>query len=255
MSEGARGSRDFKDHFSGHSAEYREARPHYPSALFHFLAIVAPSTQLAWDAGTGNGQAAVPLASRFTTVVATDGSDEMLAQAERHPRVRYEHATYRTSLADRSVGIVTVAQALHWFDVDAFIREVRRVLVPDGLLAAWCYTGPRISPDIDAIHDHFHQVIVGPYWPPERRHVEDGYRAIALPIDEYAVPPFEMVEDWTLAQFLGYVRTWSATRRYVDARGEAQLLDFERAIAEVWGEPRRTRRLRFPMHFRVGEVR
>ena len=180
---------------------------------------------------------------------------EMIADAEAHPRVRYAVAQYETGLPDHCAGIVTVAQALHWLDEDAFMREARRVLVPDGLLAAWCYGRPRIALAIDKIVDHFHDVIVGPYWPPERRHVEDQYRAIALPIDEYAVPPFEMAENWTLAQFGSYVRSWSSVARCLEARGEAPVVEFEAALAESWGEPKTRRRVRWPMHFRVGEIR
>lgn len=253
MSDAARTG--FANYFGPRAPLYRAARPTYPPALFHFLAILAPSTRQAWDCATGNGQAATMLADRFATVCATDASAEMIADAEPHPRVRYAVAQYETGLADHSAGVVTVAQALHWLDVDAFMREARRVLVPDGLLAAWCYGRPRVELPIDEILDHFHDVIVGPYWPPERRHVEDQYRAIALPIDEYAVPPFEMTEDWTLAQLCSYVRSWSAVARCLEARGEEPVAQFEATIAEAWGEPRTRRRVRWPMHFRVGEVR
>lgn len=253
MSDTARGG--FANHFGPRAPLYRAARPTYPPALFHFLAIIAPSTRQAWDCATGNGQAATALAERFAGVLATDASAEMIADAEAHPRVRYAVAQYETGLPDHCAGIVTVAQALHWLDEDAFMREARRVLVPDGLLAAWCYGRPRIALAIDKIVDHFHDVIVGPYWPPERRHVEDQYRAIALPIDEYAVPPFEMAENWTLAQFGSYVRSWSSVARCLEARGEAPVVEFEAALAESWGEPKTRRRVRWPMHFRVGEIR
>lgn len=245
----------FADHFGPRAAAYAEARPTYPAALFHFLAILAPSTRQAWDCATGNGQAAVALAGRFASVLGTDPSPEMIASADPHPRVKYAVAAYETRLEPRSVGLVTVAQALHWLDIDAFIAEARRVLVPNGLLAAWCYTNCRVTPDVDAIFDHFYTMTLGQYWPRERRHVEDGYRAIALPIDEYAVPPFEIVEEWTLAEYLGYIRTWSAVARCIAARGEQPVAEFEAAVSAVWGAPRRSRTARFPLHFRVGELR
>lgn len=245
----------FTDHFGARSQLYREVRPTYPAALFHFLAIIAPSTRIAWDCATGNGQAATSLAGRFTAVLGTDPSEAMIAEAAPHPRVRYAVTTYDTKLEDRSVGVVTVAQALHWLDVDAFIVEARRVLVPDGLLAAWCYTNCRVSPGLDELLDHFHDVIVGPYWPLERKHVVDGYRAIALPIDEYAVPPFEMLEEWNLAQYLGYIRSWSGVAKCVAARGEQPVLDFEEEVRREWGNPLLRRPIRWPMRFRVGEVR
>jgi SAM-dependent methyltransferase len=254
VSVGVAPDRPFADHFSSRAPQYRAARPGYPPALFHFLAVISPNRELAWDCATGSGQAATGLAERYRAVLATDPSAQMIAQAVPHKRVRYAVTTYETGLADRSAGIVTVAQALHWLDLDAFFREVRRVLVPNGLLAAWCYANCRTGTPVDDAFDHFYQVVLGPYWPRERRHVENGYRDIALPIDEYAVPPFEMVEEWTVDQFLAYVRTWSGVARCIAARGEEPVLAFEEAVRSAWGSVRR-RRVRWPLHFRVGEVR
>lgn len=245
----------FADHFGPRSRHYREARPSYPPALFHFLAIIAPSTRLAWDCATGNGQAATALAERFGKVLGTDPSDAMIAAAVPHVRVRYAVTKYDTGLETGSVGMVTVAQALHWLDLDDFLRETRRVLVTNGLLAAWCYSLPRVTPAVDEVCDYFYRVILGPYWPAERRHVENGYQSIALPIDEYAVPPFEMVEDWTCDEYLSYVRTWSGVAKCVAARGEEPVTTFEAAARSAWATPALRRRLRWPLHFRVGEVR
>jgi SAM-dependent methyltransferase len=169
--------------------------------------------------------------------------------------VKYAVGRYETGLEAGSVGLVTVAQALHWLELDAFLAEARRVLVPNGLLAAWCYSNCRVMPAIDEIFDHFYSVTIGSYWPLERKHVEDGYRSIALPIDEYAVPPFEILEDWTLGQFLGYIRTWSGVSKFIEARGEEQVLEFEANIALAWGNPKVQRRVIWPLHFRVGELR
>jgi SAM-dependent methyltransferase len=246
---------EFADHFGPRASAYVEARPHYPPALFHFLAMLSPSTKWAWDCATGNGQAATMLAERFAHVLATDASAEMIANAVAHPRVKYAVGKCETGLAPGSVGLVTVAQALHWLELDPLLAEARRVLVPNGLFAAWCYSNARVNADVDEIFDHFYTVTLGQYWPPERKHVEDGYRTIALPIDEYAVPAFEIVEDWTLSDFLGYIRTWSGLIKYVEARGEEQVHSFERGVGEVWGNPRVAKRVRFPLHFRVGELR
>ena len=245
----------FADYFGPRAQLYREARPTYPPALFHFLARIAPSTGKAWDCATGTGQAATALASRFRSVLGTDASEAMIAAAIPHPRVRYAVTKLDTRLPDRSVGVVSVAQALHWLELEAFIREARRGLVPGGLLAAWCYSICRTSPELDELHDYFHDVILGPYWPLERRHVLNGYHAIALPIDEYAVPPFEMVEEWNLSQYLGYIRSWSGVAKCVAARGEQPVLEFEAALGTAWGDPLLCRRVRWPMHFRIGELR
>ncbi|HVZ49940.1 MAG TPA: class I SAM-dependent methyltransferase [Gemmatimonadaceae bacterium] len=262
MTEGRRRSQGiaaeragFADHFSATSVQYREARPAYPAALFHYLAVTCPATKSAWDCATGNGQAAIGLAERFVSVLATDPSPEMIAQAPPHPRVRYRVTKYDSGLPGRSVDLVTIAQALHWVDVDELMREVRRVLVPDGVFAAWCYSNCRVAPAIDEVFDHFYAVTLGAYWPAERRHVENGYQSIALPIDEMAAPPLQMVEEWSLGHYLGYIRTWSGLQKFVAARGEAPVLEFEQQVKALWGGDALRRTVRWPLHWRIGQIR
>ena len=245
----------FHNYFGPQASRYREFRPRYPAALFHYLAVAGGGTSLAWDCATGNGQAAVQLAERFARVVATDPSDAMIAQAIPHPRVTYAVAKYESGLPDHSANIVTVAQALHWFDFDPFLREARRVLLPGGVLAAWCYSRCSVDEGVDEVVDMFYRVTVGPYWPRERRHVDEGYRTIALPLDEMAPPPFEMVEQWSLSEFASYIRTWSAVNKFIEARGEEAVLAFEQALANAWGAPQQRKRVRFPLHCRIGEIR
>jgi SAM-dependent methyltransferase len=246
---------EFADLFSTSAASYARFRPRYPAVLFHYLALRAPGTALAWDCGTGNGQAATGLAERFAHVVATDPSAAQIAQARAHPRVTYRVATYDSGLEPGSAQLVTAAQALHWMDANAFVEEARRVLQPGGLLAAWCYSLCRIAPAIDELIEFFYRVTVGSYWAPERRLVDEGYRSIALPIDELNVPPFDLVADMTLAQFLGYVETWSAVQRCIEMRGRDTFVAFGRSVAERWGQPHAMRRVTFPLHVRAGELR
>jgi SAM-dependent methyltransferase len=245
----------FHNYFGPQAGRYREYRPRYPASLFDFLGEAGGGTRLAWDCATGNGQAAVRLAERFARVVATDPSDDMIAHAVPHPRVTYSVAKYESGLPDRSTNLVTVAQALHWLDLDPFVREARRVLVPGGVLAAWCYSRCAVDPGIDEIVEYFYTVTLGPFWPRERRLVDAGYRTIALPLHELAPPPFEMIEEWSLAEFAGYIRTWSAVNRFVEARGEETVLAFEGALAETWGDPLKRRPVTWPVHVRIGEVR
>lgn len=246
---------EFTDHFSSHAKAYARFRPRYPAVLFHYLAMRSPDTQLAWDCGTGNGQAATRLAERFARVVATDPSTAQIASALRHPRVEYRVAMYDTGLRSGSVQLVTAAQALHWMDIDAFVGEARRVLQPRGLLAVWGYSLCRIQPAIDELVQFFYRVTVGAFWPPERRLVEEGYRTVPLPLDELDVPPFDMVAEMTLPQFVGYVETWSAVQRCVAARGRDSIDAFIRTFSERWGAPSVSRRVTFPLYIRAGELR
>jgi SAM-dependent methyltransferase len=245
----------FKDHFSGHATAYRAARPLYPAALFDWLAAEAPSRGLAWDAGCGNGQASVALAERFERVLATDPSAPQIANAEPHPRIDYraEPAEASTLMA-RSVDLVTVAQAYHWLDPVRFHAEVRRVAKPGALLAAWTYGLCSITPAIDAVVHRLYEDIVGPYWPPERRHIESGYSTLLWPLAEVAAPAFSMHADWTLPQFLAYLRTWSSVQRYATMNGTDPVGMVDAELAAAWGEPQAARKLHWPLAVRSGRI-
>ncbi|HEY6066574.1 MAG TPA: class I SAM-dependent methyltransferase, partial [Thermoanaerobaculia bacterium] len=176
----------FPDHFSGVAGAYAEHRPRYPDRLFEWVAGLAPRRELAWDCATGNGQAALGLADHFERVIATDASPAQIAAAVPHPRVEYRVAPAESSgLAAESADVVTVGQALHWFDRPAFYAEVRRVLRPGGVLAAWTYGHCLLGdPSADAAMRRFYSETVGPCWPPERALVDEGYRSIELPFEE-----------------------------------------------------------------------
>lgn len=213
----------------------------------------APRTELAWDCATGNGQAALGLADHFTSVVATDASAAQIASAVPHRRI-----TYRVALADASglasstVDVLTVAQAAHWLDRNAFYREARRVLVPAGVIAVWCYSLLEIDDDVDALVRRFYERTLGPYWSPERRLVDDGYRTIEFPFAEFALPPLAIEQQLTLDQLGGYLRTWSATQKYADERGEDPVARLLTEIESVWGDPSTARRTRWPLSVRAG---
>lgn len=241
----------FRDHFSGHAELYRSARPQYPGALFAALAAVAPGRGLAWDCGTGNGQAAVGLAEHFNRVIATDGSAKQIAQAERHPKVEYRVATAeQCGLEDTSADLVLVAQALHWFDLDRFYAEVRRVLRPDGIVAASCYFSPHL--DDQTVNKVFQRICstLRPYFPPGREFVDTGYRSVPFPFPEVAFPPIEFSRECDCEWVLGYIASWSATQRYLAGGGSLDAAAAE--LAGVWGEPKSQRVLRWEFNVRVG---
>lgn len=250
---GARGS-GFEDHFSGHAALYAAHRPRYPAALFDWLARVAPGSGLAWDAGTGSGQVAHGLVTRFARVVATDASAEQVANAVPHPRIGYAVATYASGIPDGAAQLVTVGQAIHWFDLAPFAAEVRRVLAPGGVLAVFGYTHNRVTPAVDALVRHYHDVTLAAHWPAGRQTLLDGYPALALPFArELEAPAFEMREEWTVAQFLGYLRTWSAVQRLLAAGDAGPVAALEGAVRDAWGDDP-VRPVTWPMVLRAGVV-
>ena len=243
------------DHFSAHAADYARHRPSYPPELFTWLAQQCPAQDLAWDCATGNGQAARALARHFRHVHATDLSAEQVAQATPHPRINYRVAPAEASgLADRSCDLVAVAQALHWFCNDSFYAEVKRVLKPGGLFAAWTYTLLQGEPELNAMMTDFHGNVVGPYWPAERRWVDLGYRDMPFPFEDIATPEFEIRLDWTLADLLAYVRTWSATQRCIKATGGDPCTALGERLKEVWPDPETRKTIIWPIAVRCGRL-
>lgn len=242
----------FKDHFSGLAAGYRCYRPRYPASLFDYLATLTPRRGLVWDCATGSGQAARALASRFELVCATDASASQLARAIAHPRIVYRLAPADSvPLADESVDLVTVGQALHWFDVARFFDEVRRVLRQGGIIGVWSYGVVRVAPEIDALVDHLYRFVLGNWWPPERRLIDAGREGLDVPFREVDVPPFRMIERWTRDEFVGYLRTWSAVARYRAATGQDPLAPVASELARTWPDGLERRAVTWPFHLRV----
>lgn len=243
----------FKDHFSGHAAHYAAARPGYPAELFDWLLSITDPLQLAWDVGCGNGQAAIGLAERLIAVQATDPSAEQIAAARAHPGVRYRvEPAERSSLPDASVDLITIAQALHWFDHPRFFAEAQRVLRPGGVIAAWSYGLCRVSAHVDRVFAHLYEEVLGPYWPPERRLVETGYRELAFPFEPIQPPALEMRCDWTLPQYLAYLASWSASHRHLKATGDDAVAQAADSFSKAWGDSSRIRSVRWPLGMRVG---
>ena len=247
-------STTFKDHFSTVAAGYADFRPRYPAALFDYLATLVPRNSTVWDCAAGSGQASADLAARFEKVIATDASKEQIASAAAHPRIEYRVAhAEQSGLPDGSVALVTVAQALHWFDLNRFYAEVKRVLGRSGVLAVWSYGFSDVEGDAinERVQDYYSN-IVGPYWPPERKVVEQGYHTMPFPFAEIAAPPFRMEMHWTLNQLLGYLSTWSATNRFIKANGRNPIEPLAVELARVWGDVNAPRSVVWRFSFRVG---
>jgi len=247
---------DFPNHFGRVAEHYAAARPRYPAALFDWLADQASGHRLCWDVGTGSGQAATALAELFDLVVASDASPEQIAAATAHQRLQYRLATAEHSgLSAASVDLITVAQALHWFDLQGFYREVRRVLRPGGLLAVWSYGVFHADlPEIDQLLMDFYAERVGPYWPPERQMVENSYRDLPFPFPEIAAPRLDIELHWTMSQLLDYLRSWSATGRFRAARGFDPVIELESGLQLLWGKAGQTRAFHWPLAIRAGHA-
>ncbi len=228
------------DHFSALAKQYARGRIGYPAELTRFLVAQTPSRALVWDCATGTGQAALDLAPHFQQVVATDLSQALLDQATPHPRITYRCATAENSgLPDASADLITVAQAIHWFDLEAFWREARRVLRPDGILAFWGYTWPRISPEVDAALACFNQHLT-PYWPEKIKRLHDSYKTVNAPASLFTplpgpTPEFQITVAWTLENYLAHLRSWSATRYHREATGTDALEQATSSFAAAWG--------------------
>lgn len=295
---------EFIDLFSSHAALYAKARPHYPQELFDYLAGLCGTRKLVWDVGTGNGQAAVGLAAQFERVIATDASAEQIRHAAPHPRVSYHVATAEDAaliaapheaesapaahavggadlrasaglIPPAGVDLVTVAQALHWLDHDAFYANVRRALRPGGVIAAWCYTLPRVDERVDAVLDQFYRDVTGPYWEPRRRYIDERFETIPFPFDEVRVAmqatgdsrvahqrrgqkesgsPFACRSEWDLAEYLAYIESWSAVQKYRRERGTNPLDLIRDELSLAWGDASARRTVLSPIYLRAGRA-
>lgn len=244
---------EFKDYFSTASDDYKRFRPDYPSALYEYLAGIPPTTQMAWDVGCGNGQAAGQLARYFSQVHASDASATQVEQAIPSTNVIYHVApAERIDSNDDSVDLITVAQAIHWFDHKRFFKEVDRVLKPGGVLAVWGYQLLYTDTDLDKVIEDFHRNVVGPYWPPERALLDDGYTRIEFPYPRTEVPEFFMRARWQFSHLIGYLNTWSAVKQYEKAQGHNPIEKHFKAIESAWGDTSCEKEIYWPLILYVG---
>jgi len=242
----------FKDHFSKQAADYAKFRPQYPQELFDYLGRIAPSRRLAWDCASGNGQAAIALASVFDRVIATDASENQIANAQPDERVEYHvSAAENSGIKPATIDLTMVAQALHWFDLDRFYVETQRVLKPNGVLAASAYNLLHIEPAIDQVLNRYYYEVVGPFWPPERELVEQ-FADLPFPFPEIEPPKFEMTAQWSLDHLLGYLGTWSSTQRFIAAKGRDPLEQITDDLRNGWGDSQQVRCVTWPLAVRVG---
>jgi SAM-dependent methyltransferase len=237
----------FADHFSAVAADYASARPEYPDTLFAWIASVAPAATRAWEAGCGSGQASRGLAAHFERVFASDPSAAQVAQAHGPGNLVFAiEPAERCSLPDASVDAVCVAQALHWFDRDAFFAQCVRVLRPGGVLVAWGYQDIVVPASLVAANDAL-QDAIRPYWPPERTLIDSAYAGFDWPFPALEVPAFELRAQWTLPRLLGYFASYSASKRCREATGNDPVAAHAPALAAAWGDPDALCEVRWPL--------
>ncbi|MEH6764749.1 MAG: class I SAM-dependent methyltransferase [Aequorivita antarctica] len=246
---------NFKDNFSKQSNAYQKYRPSYPKELFEYLSKISIDHHLAWDCATGNGQSAIGLVDYFEKVYATDPSEQQISNAASHPKITYKiEKAESSSLKNHSVDLITVAQALHWFDFEKFYAEVNRVLKPEGIIAVWTYSLPKISPEIDKIVLHFHDNIVSEFWQRENQFVSEEYKTIPFPFKEIETRSFKFQKKITLEDLKGLLLSWSATQRYKDKNEVNPLLKIENHLQNFWHKPKATKLATWNIFIKVGRL-
>ncbi len=248
---------NYIQHFAQNPADYLQYRPDYPAALFQYLASLCENHLLAWDCGTGNGQAAIPLAGIFEQVVASDVNQEPLNVALQKNNLSYHcWPAEQTDLEDSSVDLITVAQALHWFDLNSFYAEARRVAKPHGVLAAWCYSLGSVSPAIDkVIQKLYHDILGDAFWPKERRYLDTAYKTISFPFKKLKTPTFQAQKDFRLIELIGYLQTWSAVKEYQQRMGQNPLELILPELTAAYGDPETVITMRWPLHLLVTNLK
>lgn len=243
-----------KDYFSTQSKLYAAFRPTYPQELYQFILEHVGERKSAWDCATGNGQVANVLAGYFNEVFATDISQRQLDEAVRQSNILYSISpAEKTPFHDNQFDLITVAQALHWFDRDQFYNEAKRVARPNAILVVWGYAMLSIDPVIDKLIQDFYDDTVGPYWDNARRLVEQEYKTISFPFEEFPAPGFSIPVTWTLDQLSGYFSSWSATQQYIKEKGHDPVPPFISTLAKLW--PSTTMKVTFPVFTRIARIR
>ncbi|HHW39249.1 MAG TPA: class I SAM-dependent methyltransferase [Bacillales bacterium] len=244
------------DHFSIQAKQYSKYRPHYPKELYMYLLSCVKEKKRAWDCATGNGQAAVALSEYFDNVIGTDLSLSQLTHAIKKRNIEYyESVAESTPIASNSIDLITLAQALHWFDFNKFYKEVHRVGAHDSIIAAWCYGQCTISKPIDEITDYLYRDVLNGFWPNESKYIQEEYMTIPFPFKKIESPAFHMMEEWNLDEYIGYLNTWSATQKFITNAGTSLLSPIHNELKKAWGEPETHHKVTWPIHMLIGKIK
>lgn len=241
-----------KDRFSNHAKQYAIFRPTYPKELYDCIFSHVKKFDTAWDCGTGNGQVARDLSTRFKVVEATDISEQQLANAYKAENIFYTKADEKTNFSDAHFDLITVAQAIHWFNISEFFKEAKRVAKKDAIIAVWGYSLPTLNPEVDKRLQEFYSKVVGPYWDKERRLIDAQYKTILFPCSEIRTPEFSLSLEWSLEEFQGYLSTWSSVQKYIQANQINPVESFMKEVLPLWKSDRQN--INFPLFLRLGKI-
>lgn len=244
-----------KDLFSKQAGVYARYRPTYPKALIEYILSFVPGREMAWDCATGNGQTALLLVPYFKKIMATDVSEKQISHAIPDPAIDYSVSTAENSpFADNSFDLITVSQAYHWFQFDAFFREATRTGKPGGIVAVWGYdlvTTPDTALN-EAIR-HFYTAVVGPYWDAERKYVDEKYKTVPFPFHELPSKQFSIDSEWQIEDCIGYLNTWSSVQHFIKANSYNPVDEFEKQLKNIWQDGEK-RAFSFPVFLRIGRL-
>lgn len=245
-----------KDLFSLQSKKYAKYRISYPKEIYKEIYKILKKNKIpfefAWDCGTGNGQVAKELAKKFSIVYATDISENQIKEAIKKPNIFYSiEPAENTSLKDNSINLITVAQALHWFEFEPFYEEIKRVSKKPAILAIWCYSTCIIRDSkINRLFNQFYKNILGPYWEKERKYVEEGYQNIDIPFRKILEKNIEFIKNFTKSKFVGYLSTWSSVQKYIEIHNQNPIYFFKKEIEPYWNSKEK-KEILFPIHLKI----
>ena len=224
-----------KDNFSKLSQQYAQFRPQYPAEVFEYISSLVSNHETAWDCATGNGQVAKGLATYFNQVMATDISEQQIRHAHLADNIQYSLApAEHTSFPANTFDLITVGQAIHWFDFSAFYAEAKRTAKNNSHLVILGYDLIRVDDAFNKIIHHYYEEVLKGFWDPERIYVDERYQTIPFPFKEIHPPQFQLRLDWTAEQFLGYLGTWSAAQHYLDHHHRHPVEEIKNDLFHLW---------------------
>jgi ubiquinone/menaquinone biosynthesis C-methylase UbiE len=243
-----------KDNFSKQASAYSKFRPQYSDEIIAYIISFVENKSKALDVATGNGQVAYKLSVAFEKVYGIDISENQLDNSYVADNIIYNAASAEnTFFEDQEFDLITVAQAVHWFNFDLFYKEVYRILKPNGVIAVLGYGLFSTNSNTDIILRDFYYNIVGPYWDAERKYLDENYQTIPFPFEEQVVEKFENQLEWSFEELIGYLETWSSVQHYIKKNNNNPLDLIRDRLKISWEE--NDKKVTFPMLLRIGKLK